>query len=192
MLNFDWVIFIMKNTSDNSRLARRLITLLASAVIGLFLTGCASSDGEHHFHPYPDVSVPDGNEFHCRVSAEGVQIYVWSGTNWAFRAPMAKLFDAQRQVIGKHYAGPTWEGVDGSKVVGKLVTNSPSYNPDSIPHLLLKASSTTNAGIFASISYIQRVDTLGGKAPATPGDSVGQEARVKYTGNYMFYRPKPR
>ena len=51
-------------------------------------------------------------------------------------------------------------------------------SPDSIDWLRLKAKSTEGHGIFANVTYIQRVNTEGGKAPTTPGTSVGQEVRV--------------
>jgi hypothetical protein len=41
-------------------------------------------------------------------------------TDWAFVAPEAELFDAQRRPVGKHYAGPKWERADGSKVAGTV------------------------------------------------------------------------
>ena len=38
------------------------------------------------------------------------------------------------------------------------------------------------------MTYIQRVNTVGGLAPAEPGDFVGQEVEVPYTAEYYFYR----
>jgi hypothetical protein len=90
--------------------------------------------------------------------------------------------------IGIHYVGPTWESESGSKVVGTAVTNAPSPNPNSIPQLLLRAVSSEGPGIFERTTYIQRVNTVGGRAPATPGNSVGEVARVPYTAEYYFYR----
>ncbi len=39
---------------------------------------------------------------------------------WVFKAPEASLMDDQGKIIGKHYAGPTWESSDGSKVGGQI------------------------------------------------------------------------
>jgi hypothetical protein len=119
-----------------------------------------------------------------------VQIYAWSGTNWAFQSPDAVLFadGVAHAEIGIHYAGPTWESQSGSKVVGVAVTNAPSPNANSIPLLLIRAVSTQGPGIFAQTTYVQRVNTLGGRAPATAGTVTGQIARVPYTAEYFFYR----
>src|SRR5262249_3603356 len=121
--------------------------------------------------------------------AVGVQIYRWDGATWNFVAPEATLYaDAGHHgVIATHFVGPTWESVSGSEVVGARVA---SATPDStaIPWLLLQAKSTDGPGIFNDVTYIQRVNAVGGKAPTTPGDYVGQEVRVSYTAEYYFYR----
>lgn len=43
-------------------------------------------------------------------------------------------------------------------------------------------------GDFAKITYIQRLNTEGGLAPATAGGYAGQEALVPYIAEYYFYR----
>ena len=57
-----------------------------------------------------------------------------------------------------------------------------------IPWLLLVAVSTEGPGVLDGVTYIQRVNTTGGLAPAVPGTFVGQEADVPYTAEYYFYR----
>jgi hypothetical protein len=118
-----------------------------------------------------------------------VQIYRWDGTSWNFVAPEAVLFaDARHHgVVGIHYAGPTWESISGSLVVGAVVDRC-TPDPDAIPWLLLKAVSTDGHGVFRGVSFIQRVNTEGGNAPASPGGFFGQVARVPYTAEYYFYR----
>jgi hypothetical protein len=59
---------------------------------------------------------------------------------------------------------------------------------DAIPWLLLRAVSTEGPGIFERTTFIQRVNTMGGAAPATAPTQAGQEARVPYTAEYYFYR----
>ena len=165
------------------------ITLLI-AIIGLIQAGCKSpDDGHHHYHP--EVSVPDGHDIAFSLFAKGVQIYTWTGTNWTLKAPEAELYDAQGKLAGKHSKGadgPFWEAKDGSKVVGKLLTKADAYNSNSIPHLLLQAVSSSAKGTFSKITYIQRVDTVDGIPPANPGTQVGEEARVNYRAEYVFYR----
>ena len=109
---------------------------------------------------------------------------------WKARFPEAALFaDAGANgEVGIHYVGPTWESESGSKVVGTAVTNAPSPSPTAIPWLLIRAVSTEGPGIFAETTYVQRINTVGGKAPATAGTTVGQVANVPYTAEYYFYR----
>jgi hypothetical protein len=138
-----------------------------------------------------DLHVPAGNKVAFHTYAAGVQIYRWNGASWSFVAPEALLFaDAGGNgLVGIHYGGPTWESVSGSKVVG----DGPNAkrctpDPDAIPWLLLEVVSSEGPGIFHRVTYIQRVNTVGGLAPTDPGDFVGEEARVPYTTEYFFYR----
>ena len=57
-----------------------------------------------------------------------------------------------------------------------------------IPWLRLNAVSSSPQGRFGNITHVQRVNTIGGTAPATAGAFVGDEARVPYTTEYYFYR----
>jgi Protein of unknown function (DUF3455) len=136
-----------------------------------------------------NLQVPAGNKVAFHVYAEGVQIYRWTGTTWAFVAPEALLFagDEEDDPVGIHYAGPTWESVSGSYVVGAVLQRC-TPDPDAIPWLLLKAVDSEGPGIFDRVTYIQRVNTVGGLAPAEPGDFPGEVVRVPYTAEYFFYR----
>jgi hypothetical protein len=136
----------------------------------------------------PELQVPEGNTLVLRAFGVGVQIYRWNGTTWAFVAPQALLFDADGDsVVAIHFGGPTWESVDGSEVVGTVV-KSCIPDPSAIPWLLLTAASTNAPGVFNHLTYIQRLETVGGKAPSFPGAFLGQVARVPYTADYLFYR----
>lgn len=136
-----------------------------------------------------NLQVPAGSKLAYHTYASGVQIYRWNGTSWGFVAPSAVLTaDANGNgFVGTHYAGPTWESKGGSKVVGAVVDRC-TPNPNAIPWLLLRATSTEGSGIFHRVTFIQRVNTAAGLAPATPGNVVGEEARVPYTTEYFFYR----
>ena len=146
-----------------------------------------------------NLAIPAGNKLIFHAFAKGVQIYRCTpdkaDTNrfsWTFVAPEADLYahvnDSRR--VGRHYAGPTWESTDGSKVVGLKLQQADSPDPAAIPWLLLRPASDSGAGIFHKLSFIQRVYTKGGKAPATIADRAhsGQEVRVAYTAEYFFYR----
>jgi hypothetical protein len=74
-------------------------------------------------------------------------------------------------------------------VVGALQQQAASPDPGAIPWLLLKAKSNEGTGTFSKVTYIQRVDTAGGKAPSDGCDQAhaDAEARVDYTAYYYFY-----
>jgi hypothetical protein len=140
--------------------------------------------------PSPALAVPAGNELAFHFDAVGVQIYTCAATAtgfaWTFVAPEATLY-REDHVVGKHYAGPTWEYEDGSKVVGAKVAGA-TPDPTSIPWLLLRAVSHAGSGKMTPVTYIQRLETTGGLAPATGCDAttVGAGARVPYTATYYF------
>jgi hypothetical protein len=169
---------------------RAALTLVLLAVAAT--SGAAPDDDDHL---YPDLGhcqnlhVRPGNKLILHALGVGVQIYQWNGSNWEFVAPEAVLFGPSEDhgVVGIHFAGPTWMSVSGSRVVGAVVDHC-TPNPDSISWLLLSAALTDGNGVFEHVSFIQRLHTVGGKAPSTPGHFTGQMVRVPYTADYYFYR----
>ena len=131
------------------------------------------------------------------VTGKGVQIYTCqqadAAPQWVFQAPEATLLDAAGKTVGTHAAGPIWRSNDGSTVKGDLLQNGASPEPGAIPWLLLKASTTTGAGVMTRVEFIRRSDTHGGIAPTTGCDAQHLTAvtRVPYTATYTFYSAKP-
>jgi hypothetical protein len=131
-----------------------------------------------------------------RVHANGDQIYSCktdgAQAGWTLKAPDAQLFDKDGKAFGKHFAGPSWEANDGSRVVGKAAANVASPDAESIPWLLVKVVSHTGEGVLAAVTSIQRINTKGGKAPASGCDAghAGQEVRAAYSADYLFFAPK--
>lgn len=145
----------------------------------------------------PQKLQPPANEHLLnQVHAKGDQVYTCKadGANfaWALKAPDAQLFDKDGKPFGKHFAGPSWEANDGSRITGKAVANEPSPDSDSIAWLLLTVVSHTGDGVLARVTSVQRLHTKGGKAPASGCDAahVGQEVRVAYSADYLFFAPK--
>jgi len=171
------------------KLTSLALLALSSALVSQCITQAQAKDNRAPEVPGV-IQVPDGSKVLFHTFAEGVQIYSWNGSSWVFVAPEAVLFDTDGNIVGLHYAGPTWESDSGSKVVGARLASAPSPNANSIPLLLLQAQSADGPGIFKRTTYIQRVNTVGGLAPSTPGTVVGEEARVVYTAEYFFYRDK--
>ena len=139
---------------------------------------------------------PAGEQLLLQVHAKGDQIYTCKGDAaqfaWTLKAPDAQLFDKDGKAFGKHFAGPSWEAADGSRVTGKAVANAPSPDADSIPWLLVNVVSHEGSGVLSRATTIQRLNTKGGKAPASGCDAAhsGQELRVAYSADYLFYAPK--
>jgi len=134
------------------------------------------------------IVVPEGNKVHFHGFGVGFQIYTWNGTSWGTAVPEATLFDGESGIVAIHFAGPSWESNSGSKVVGMLPPVAVTVDTNAIPWLRLQALTAEGPGIFADTTYIQRVNTTGGKAPSAPGSFIGQVARVPYTADYFFYR----
>jgi hypothetical protein len=168
---------------------RRAIKLGALALLLLALGAPAGADDRvPDLSECPELVVDDGNKVAFEATGIGVQIYRWDGTKWVFVAPEAVLFEGRSGAVAIHFAGPTWESRSGSTVVGSVVAKC-TPDPDSIPWLKLTASSE-GPGIFADVTFIQRLNTMGGIAPDEPGAFVGDEARVPYVAQYVFYRKK--
>jgi Protein of unknown function (DUF3455) len=174
------------------------MTVPAALLAGCFtgsLVGCATSPVPPPMVP-ESLRVPADQSLSLETQAVGVQIYKCEVSKtdatryeWVFSAPEAELFDRAGSKIGKHYAGPTWESNDASKVVGQLKAKDDSPDPNAIPWLLLSAKSTSGKGVFGQTLSIQRLRTSGGKAPGDgcSAAQVGNEARVPYKATYYFY-----
>jgi Protein of unknown function (DUF3455) len=170
-------------------------TCLAVAAIGLSF---AAQEGRIGRPDVPkNLEAPTGEEVVLVGHARGMQIYVCQKGEdqkfaWVFKAPEAKLTGAAGKKIIHHYAGPTWEHVDGSKVVGKVVAKADAPKPDAIPWLLLTATSHAGEGILSRVTSIQRIHTQGGLAPnanSCKASANGKAARSRYSADYYFYRP---
>jgi hypothetical protein len=123
----------------------------------------------------------------CGKSAAGGAANSWA---WTFKAPEAALSDTQHKALGKHYAGPTWEGNDGGKVVGAVRASAPSPAGNGIPWLLLDIKSREGSGVLTQAQAILRISTVGGLAPTAGCDEAhaGAESRVPYTATYLFLK----
>ena len=157
-------------------------TLMGCTALLLTLSGLAHAQGQ-------PAKLPAIEAF-----GKGAQIYTCAATNgsyaWKLKAPDAKLLDAKGNVIGKHFAGPSWQATDGSTVVGEPLNASPSPDVRSIAWLVLHAKSHEGNGQMSTVQYIVRTRTEGGVAPATGCDAAhaDSEVRVPYSAVYLFFR----
>lgn len=170
-----------------------------AALLPVVLAACASQSSR------PEVKVPDSLKPSAdevslgSVAGRGVQIYECrvkkdnpQAAEWAFVAPEAELWDAQGKRVGKHYAGPHWENVDGSKVSGTVKARADAPVAGAIPQLLLTTRSQGPDGAYAKVTSIQRLNTVGGVAPADGCTmaSLGKSARVAYEADYVLFVSK--
>jgi Protein of unknown function (DUF3455) len=178
----------------------QLMAILVQAPIMALLAGCAASPWMNAGDIPPPLRVPANALLTLQVHAAGVQIYRCRAAKddaarveWALKEPEADLFDHAGNKIGKHYAGPTWEATDGSKVIGEVVARANSPDPNAVAWLLLSAKSTSGSGVFGRVRFIQRLRTVGGNPPSDGCSqaSAGEEVRVAYSAEYWFYADKP-
>ena len=176
-----------------------MVIVIQVAFIGL-LAGCAASSSSMKTDDIPaPLRVSTNAVVTLQARATGVQIYRCRSDKddaarvaWLLKEPEADLFDHAGNKIGKHYAGPTWEATDGSKVIGEVVARADSPDANSVAWLLLSAKSTSGNGVFGLVRFIQRLRTAGGNPPSDGCNqaSVGRELRVPYTAEYWFYVDK--
>jgi hypothetical protein len=164
----------------------------------------------------PALEPPAGATVKLHAHAVGAQIYTCTasgGTSadagaggsagattyaWVLKAPDAKLYDSSGAQVGTHGAGPSWTWGDGSVANGAKVAELNAPVADAISWLLLRVTSATGAGgaggagaigSLSDATYVQRLNTAGGKAPASGCDSTtaGTETPSGYSADYYFY-----
>jgi hypothetical protein len=115
---------------------------------------------------------------------------------WVLVAPVADLFNSCGVKVGSHFAvpgslppAPEWKyDVDGSTVTGVKVNSAPVVG--SIPELLLMATDHGGDGVFAGVTFVQRLHTVGGAAPAVADctlEHTDEVAEIAYSAQYYFY-----
>jgi hypothetical protein len=141
--------------------------------------------------PVPDALAASGETVVLTLHAEGAQVYECKAGadgkhSWVFREPIATLL-LDGKTVGRHYAGPNWEHIDGSAVVGKAVGNAPGATPNDIPWLKLEVTSHRGSGILSGVTTVLRINTHGGKLDGTC-DRPGSFQSAPYSADYVFLR----
>lgn len=176
-----------------------LSSLGTAAALVTLLSACASAPPSMKMvdnMALPEaVRVPAGHTLKMTTTGVGEITYecrekkdMAGQHEWVFVAPVATLYGADKTMVGRYYAGPTWEAKDGSKVTGKQVAVAPA-GAGNIPLQLVKTDPAMGMGAMQGLSYIQRLNTQGGVAPAMACDAStkGQRQQVKYAADYVFY-----
>jgi hypothetical protein len=83
------------------------------------------------------IDVPPHSRLLLRAVGSGDQVYGCVNGRWALTAPDAKLLNQEGSVIGRHFAGHTWQLNDGSWVKGRAVAIEVAPDASAVPWLLL-------------------------------------------------------
>jgi hypothetical protein len=182
---------------------RNVVFAMSVVFIGLSAVGCAPAatavappvgDASGTQTNAPHVQSPWGREA-LHVRAKGVQSYRVERSadgklELKFVGPRADLLDDAGRKIGTHFMGekgPVWE-IDGRRVTGKKLRERASEVPGSIPALQLAALDAGSDGPFAGVTFIERLDTIGGAKPALDASlHEGDVVDVPYESRYVFY-----
>jgi hypothetical protein len=186
------------NKMKNNKMPQKYKVTVFSLL--LFIIGGLNPQSSKSEVVVPEALNPDKDQsLAFVVAAKGVQIYECSVSEeqagkyeWVNIAPKADLFDKNGNKIGKHYAGPHWESNDGSKVLGTVQEKVDAPVPGAVSWLLLSTESDGAKGAFSEITTIQRLNTVGGVAPATGCSQaeVGKLANSNYTADYYLFTTK--
>jgi hypothetical protein len=127
----------------------------------------------------------------AQLQAAGAQIYICAkntagALKWTFREPVASLLE-DGKTVGRHFVGPTWEFVDGSHVVGELVSKAPGTTAKDIPWLKLSVKEPPESGLVAGATSVLRIDTKGGVFEGAC-DSEGELHAEPYAATYIFVK----
>jgi Protein of unknown function (DUF3455) len=186
----------MKETPMKLPSKQFFASALSSTLLAAGTTACTTMT-PHPIAVPANLAPPATEKYAFVLPAKGVQIYECKAgadgkLTWAFVAPEADLFDTAGKLLGKHYGGPTWESLDGSKTVGTVKQRADASSPKDIPWLLLEAKASGATGSMTAVKHIQRVNTIGGAAPADGCTAlkVGEKLRVAYTADYYYFISK--
>jgi hypothetical protein len=169
-------------------------TIFAAAVL---LSACATTPMfSQHALPVT-VQVPAGNKVAMETVGAGDITYECKAKKdaadqfeWTFIGPNAVLSDRNGMSVGKYFGPPaTWQNNDGSKVTATQVAVAPA-GAGNIPSQLVKANPAMGSGVMTGVTYIQRVATKGGVAPASAcaAANLGAKESVKYQADYIFWK----
>jgi hypothetical protein len=157
----------------------------------LALMGSVAAAQAEGIENLPSTIAVKGGVPVARLQAAGAQIYVCAknaagALNWTFREPVAALLE-EGTTVGRHFVGPTWEFVDGSRVVGEVVSKAPGATAKDISWLKLSVKDPPKSGLVAGATSVLRIDTKGGVFEGAC-DSEGELHSEPYAATYVFVK----
>ena len=169
--------------------------------------------------PVPaNLQVPAGNEAFLLGRGVGTQNYVCQPAAslgrvaWTLFTPEATLFSDQKAQLTTHFFSPnpfefspspfanglvraTWQDSQDTSIVWAKAISASTVSPDAIAWVLLQTAGVqagpTGGSTLSVATFVQRLNTRGGLAPATGCDiptDVGNRAFVPYLADYLFYK----
>lgn len=166
------------------------LKMLLNPALLVFVLGTVTASGQ-----VPSAFEANKWTIIATLHAEGAQVYECKPDTsksptqahtltWQFREPIATLI-VGGQSIGRHYAGPNWDHIDGSGVKGRVIASMPAATSNDIPWLELEVVDHRNIGILSNATTVQRVNTRGGVAKGSC-ESAGSYLSVPYSADYVF------
>jgi len=204
----------MKNRTTHPYQIVRSFSSIARAALGIALAIAVPHAAHAQTVTPPSVpaglEVPAPNEAFLLGRGVGTQNYVCQPSGplgrvaWTLFTPQATLFDDQGEQLTTHFFSPnpveggivraTWEDSGDTSTVWARAIASATVKSNAIAWVLLEVVGTktgpTGGDTFSKTTFIQRVNTEGGLAPATGCDTlpdVGGKQFVPYTADYFFY-----
>jgi hypothetical protein len=210
----------MKNRNSlEGRYARRILRVACAAALAAASTvSLAHGHHDDEITPPPvpaNIKVESGNKVYFVGHAVGTQNYIClpSGTSFKYTlfTPQATLFNEADKEVITHYFSPnpdepgviraTWQhSRDTSTVWGAAPATDASSDPlfvrpGAIAWLRVtvvgEAEGPNGGDTLVKTTFIQRLNTRGGLAPATGCSAladVGRQAFMPYTADYFFYK----
>jgi len=166
------------------------MTTSSKLLLSVFSLACLALTAEAAQLPKP----VDKDAIIATLHAEGAQIYECKPDTsktagsfvWQFREPIATLL-ASGQSVGRHYAGPSWELVDGGGVKGRTIKNTPAPGANDIPWLEVEVVDHLGNGVLSEAVTVLRTNTKGGLAQG-PCKTEGEYLSIPYSADYQFLR----
>lgn len=188
-----------------------VLTLSLGFTLAASQTAHADNDWLWRPHVPANLEVPGGHRLFLAGHAIGTQNYICAATptglKWVFIGPQATLFNGDfRQTFThfhstnpyQHAIQATWQHSGDSSAVWARrrdgSTDPRFVAPTAIEWLILEMTGTregpSGGDRLTPTTFIQRVNTVGGKEPAVACTEalLNQRELVPYEADYYFYR----
>ncbi|MDO9359888.1 MAG: DUF3455 domain-containing protein [Polaromonas sp.] len=185
---------------------RRGLTLAASLLLmtaAMLIAGCGASplarfDAAQQQGLPADVRVPAGHQAVLEARASGELQYECQAIKrapfeyaWLPRDRSIELRDGSNSAIVLSRSGRSWVHRDGSQLAVREFVEVDN-GPHSLPFQRARVEPSTLSGALHNISYIQRINTVGGLPSVRNCSSaeLGMRVQVPYEAEYVFWRAR--